>query len=166
MHSGRPAERGVAYLLLLIALAVIALGSVASVSAGSSQARRSAEEALLAIGAEYEQAFISYRAAMPAGGSARNPRTLDELLRDPRFPGVRRHLRRLFPDPLTGEEWGLVRGADGGIAGVYSTAGGSPIKRAGFADAWVGFNEARSYRQWIFGLPTEMRVVFAPPTGP
>ena len=48
-----------------------------------------------------------------------------------------RHLRRLYRDPLTGSaDWGVVKGPDGGVIGVYSQAPGKPLKQDGFPPAW------------------------------
>jgi type II secretory pathway pseudopilin PulG len=154
--GSRAAARGFAYVVLLIAVAVIAIAATASVSLGASMARRHAEQELLAIGLEFRQALHSY-AGLPPGMAApalaRGPRSLDDLLRDPRAPGVRRHLRKLYADPLTGKaEWGLVTDPQGFIVGVHSLAEGEPIQRAGFDPRLLGFEDAAGYRQWVFGL--------------
>ena len=158
MRTGSvPGQRGFAYLLLLLAIALIGVAASAAVSLGATMARRDAEQQLLAIGAEFQQALRSY-AGVPAGAviptGGRGPRSLEDLLKDPRVPGVRRHLRQLYADPLTGKtEWGLVTDNQGYIAGVYSLAEGKPIKRSGFDAQWLDFDEAESYRDWTFGLP-------------
>jgi hypothetical protein len=43
-----------------------------------------------------------------------------------------------------------VPAADGGIAGVYSQAGGEPLKRAGFAADYEAFESASRYADWKF----------------
>lgn len=145
----RPA--GFAYLLLLVALAVVGAASAASLSVGATLGRRAAEEDLLAIGAEYERALASYSRSTPAGKSP-YPKTLDELMSDPRYPGVKRHLRKVYVDPLTGSDaWGFMRSPDGAIVGIFSRAHGVPIKRSGFAPGWERFSEAKDYSDWVFG---------------
>ncbi|MDZ4281192.1 MAG: type II secretion system protein [Hydrogenophaga sp.] len=137
------APNGFAYLLLLVLIAVLGVASSAAVSMGASIARRDAEQHLLTIGAAFQQALASH------GG---RPRELDELLKDHRVPGIRRHLRRIPFDPLTGRDsWGVVRDAQGGIVGVHSLAPGKPLKRRGFNSRWKAFEEAGSYRDWVFG---------------
>lgn len=55
------------------------------------------------------------------------------MLLDKRYPTPRRHLRRLFVDPITGKtDWGLVNAPEGGIMGVYSLSEREPMKRANF----------------------------------
>jgi type II secretory pathway pseudopilin PulG len=158
MRSGRPraVQAGFAYLILLLAIALIGLAAATAVQLGATMARRDAEQQLLAIGAEFEQALRSY-AGVPAGArwvpAARGPRTLEELLRDPRVPGVRRHLRQIYADPMRGKaEWGLIYDAQGFIVGVHSLAEGKPIKSAGWPATWTRFEEAKTYRDWVFGL--------------
>lgn len=152
---------GFAYILLLVAIAVIGVVASSSLSLGAVVSRRDAEKNLLAIGTEFEVALRSY-AGVAAGAinapNARGPRTLEELLRDPRNPAVKRHLRQIYVDPLTGKtEWGLLKDPAGLIVGVYSLAEGTPIKRSGF-DVWrTHCEEATSYRQWVFGLPNAVR---------
>jgi type II secretory pathway pseudopilin PulG len=154
--SAARAQSGFAYVLLLISVAVIGVMAAGAVSIGSTMARRDAEQQLLAIGTEFEAALRSYAglsASVAAVSPGRGPKTLEDLLKDPRAPGVRRHLRQIYADPLTGKaEWGVTRDELGTIAGVHSLAGGTPIKQAGFSGRWEDFNDAASYRQWVFGM--------------
>jgi type II secretory pathway pseudopilin PulG len=147
---------GFAYVLLLIIVATIGLLSASSLSIGSQVTRRDAEHELLAIGNEFEQALNSYaRVSGTTGNLARGvgPRSLQDLLKDPRFPGLKRHLRQIYADPLTGRaQWGLVIEPGGSIVGIYSSAAGIPIQRTGFEPDRVSFENAESYANWIFGL--------------
>jgi hypothetical protein len=64
---------------------------------------------------------------------------------------VQRYLRKLYRDPITAsEEWGLVRGEDGGIVGVYSLSDRKPVKTAGFSKADAAFEGKSSYSDWKF----------------
>lgn len=140
-----------ALLLMLVAVAVIGAVSAYGLQVGAQVSRRDAEEELLQVGLVFHQALLSYINSTP-GQAALGPRSLDELLRDPRVPGLRRHLRRIPADPLTGRaEWGLVRSPDGQIVGIHSLADGQPIKRAGFEPPLLRLNAAESYRAWVFG---------------
>lgn len=159
--SGR-AEAGFAYVLLLLGIAVLSLGATAALQMGAQAGRRDAEQALLSIGTEFERALYSY-AGVPVAATfnantgalaARGPRSLEELLKDPRVPGVRRHLRQVYADPMTGRrDWGVVRDPAGFIIGVYSLSEGKPIKQLGFDARHAHFEEAPSYAKWVFGLP-------------
>jgi hypothetical protein len=76
------------------------------------------------------------------------------LLKDARVPGLRRHLRQVYADPLTGKkEWGLVTDNQGFIVGVHSLSEAQPIQQVGFEPQLAQLEEAKSYRQWVFGLP-------------
>lgn len=151
------AQAGFAYLLLLVAVALIGLFASAAVSIGASMTRRDAEQQLLVIGLEYQRALRSYAtASIEAGGTVagRGPQTLEQLLKDSRQLHVRRHLRRLYADPLTGkQDWALIRDSEGSVVGIYSRAGGRPIQRGGFDPVLIGFDDASSYVDWVFGLP-------------
>lgn len=149
----RAHQGGFAYVLLLIAVAVIGIAAAALVSLGARMARRDAEAQLLDIGGEFEQALISYR-SVAMGAQEQGPRNLEDLLRDPRRPAATRHLRQIYADPLTGQpQWGLVRAPGGGIVGVFSLAAGVPIRQAGFDAAHSGFADARTYADWVFQAP-------------
>lgn len=155
---GSPGRRsqGFAYLLLLVVVATIATFAGYSVELGSTMSRRDAEQELLRVGEEFERALLSYARGGPtAGGLSRGgPRSLDDLLRDPRHPGMLRHLRKRYRDPLTGRsEWGVLRDAAGGVLGVYSLAPGKPIRQAHFPAHWEHLADAGSYADWVFGLP-------------
>ncbi|WP_050464823.1 hypothetical protein [Herbaspirillum autotrophicum] len=82
-------------------------------------------------------------------GLQRYPATLEDLLRDGRVPGIKRHLRKIFVDPMTGKaEWGLIK-AGGRIVGVHSLSAKKPRKQAGFADD-MDFSGANTYAEWRF----------------
>ena len=154
---------GFAYVMLLIAIAVLGLFASQALQVGAQVGRRDAEQALLAIGAEYERALSSYagvalmstaQAANIAANNARGPKTLEELLKDPRSPGVKRHLRQIYADPMTGRvEWGLIKDASGYILGIYSESSARPIKQANFDTTQLHFEGSEEYSKWIFGLP-------------
>ena len=73
------------------------------------------------------------------------------MLRDNRQPGIQRHLRKIYVDPLTGKnEWGLVEVRGYGITGVYSLYDKQPIKKANFPKAYKSFEGAKTYADWKF----------------
>jgi type II secretory pathway pseudopilin PulG len=154
----RGTQSGFAYVILLIALAIIGVSSAAAIHASASMSRRSAEEQLMIIGNEFEKALLTYSSGAPDAG----PAELSELLKDQRVPGLQRHLRRIYEDPLSGSNmWGLRRDPAGRITGVYSLAPGVPIRRTGFDSDRTSFEGAVSYRQWVFGL--QLQDVWTPP---
>ena len=146
-----PSNRGFAYLSLLITIAIIGVAAAATLQLGSILQRRAAEEELLAIGSEFRRALISYSSATPAGQPSVPP-TLQALLKDPRYPNIRRHLRKLYFDPLTGsQQWGTVMSIDGkGIVGIYSLSTAKPIKIGNFETQFLNFTDKTSYADWVF----------------
>lgn len=149
-------QGGFAYLFLLITIATITTLAAYSLEAGSTLQRQHAEGELLRVGQEIELALLSYARTSPTrNGLARGgPPELTALLKDPRNPGIQRHLRKAYKDPLSGSEtWGILRDASGAVIGVYSLAPGKPIKEKGFPVQWASFEAATSYGDWVFGLP-------------
>lgn len=144
-------QRGFTYLGLLILIAIIGIASAATLQVGAALQRRAAEEELLEIGSELRSALISYANATPAG-QKRAPASFHDLLQDPRYPNIRRHLRKRYADPLTGkEEWGVVEAIDGsGIVGFYSLSDAQPIKIDNFDPAIQDFAGKSSYQEWRF----------------
>ena len=73
------------------------------------------------------------------------------LLEDTRGGGLRRHLRKLYADPVSGgRDWGLVRQADGSIIGVYSQSTDRPLRRDGFVMGSLQIPAADRYQDWKF----------------
>ncbi len=148
--NGPRVAAGFAYLLALLGVFVVGLGATYGLQTHQALAQGEAERQLLRIGTEFERALESYAAASPPG-ALNAPRSLEELLRDPRHPGVHRHLRTIRIDPLTRQaQWGLRRGPQGEILGVHSLASGQPLVREGFAPERAHFANARSYADWVF----------------
>ncbi|MFZ4536459.1 type II secretion system protein [Propionivibrio sp.] len=163
-------EAGFTYLGLLILVAILALATSATLTLGSIVQRREAEQRLLDVGAAYRQAIASYVRTSSPAGPRRYPQSLAELLKDPRYPGVRRHLRQLYPDPITGKaEWGLVLAPGGGIMGIHSLSNARPIKIGEFEAENQLFEGKSSYSEWVFVLITGTPVISTVPsarTGP
>jgi hypothetical protein len=78
------------------------------------------------------------------------PRQIEDLLKDPRQPGTVRHLRKLFPDPITGKPFVVIKGGDGGVQGVASPSDDAPLKVAGFRVRDAIFESAQKYSEWKF----------------
>ena len=112
-------QRGAIYFLMLFAVAVVAMGLAAAIPRYSDDVRYQREQELIRIGVQYVNAIGEFYRSSP-GTLRAYPQSLDQLLLDPRYAGTRRYMRRLYPDPITGADWGLVQAPEGGIAGVFS----------------------------------------------
>jgi len=148
----RGRQAGFTYLGLIIFVTIIGLVGAATLKIGALLQRAAAEEELLDIGAAFSAALDSYAAATPQGASPYPP-SLKELLKDPRVPGVRRHLRKIFVDPLTGKaEWGVVYLGDGttGVVAVHSLSTAKPLKVANFDSRFAGLDNADTISAWRF----------------
>ena len=144
-------QRGFTYLGLIILVAVLGLVGAAGLKLGSLLQRQAAEQALLDIGAQFSDALYSYAAATPPG-LPQQPESLAELLRDPRVPQLRRHLRKLFVDPMTGRaEWGLLyQPGSHRIIGVHSLSQATPLKTGNFEARFSGLEGKSTLAEWHF----------------
>lgn len=141
---------GLLFLIAGLGVAMAALGTL-----WQTASQREKERELLFIGDQYRQAIESFWKAQ--AGAPRLPINFNELLADPRFPN-KRHLRRAYRDPFTGsQDWGVVNGATGGIAGIYSLSGRTPLKRDGFPARYSDFSGAQSYKDWVFASSAEVK---------
>lgn len=143
-------QRGFTYFgaLFIVALIGLALSGAAMVWQVASQREKEAE--LLFIGQQYIAAISSYYRAAP-GGIKQYPRRISDLLHDPRYPNIKRHLRKPWIDPMTGsKEWGLVYTKQGGIAGIYSLSSRNPLKQKDFGPLETLLAVKASYREWKF----------------
>jgi type II secretory pathway pseudopilin PulG len=150
--AGRTTLRASGYALIaaLILLVIASLAASAVVYRSSLNARREREDQLLFAGDQIRTALASYRDALAGGGAGQYPKELEELLLDPRFPNPVRHLRRLYPDPMTGEpDWVLER-SQGQIIGVHSRSLGKPLRHANFEATDAAFAKAATYSDWHF----------------
>ena len=153
--------RGFAYIWTLLLVAFMGVGLVVASELFATAARRDKERELLFIGHEFRNALGRYYDSTPADGRPRYPLTLQELLKDPRFANARRHLRRVYADPVTGKaEWGLLR-QDGRIVGIHSLSPIRPIKQDNFLDEDASLRRKPRYSDWQFTYPHDL--VLAPP---
>jgi len=155
---------------LLVLLFLIAGFGVAMAALGTlwhTHVQREKEAELLFIGDQYRQALESYRASRKTGEPTA-PKTLAALLEDHRDTGLKRHLRKLYRDPITGSEsWGLLRDEQGGVTGIYSLSERKPFKSANFPARYEAFNGADSYRLWVFqAAPAPIQPAVKSPENP
>jgi type II secretory pathway pseudopilin PulG len=147
MHRRLRGQRGFTYIGLLVTVVVMGIMLTAASRVWRTTELHERETQLLFAGHAYRMAIASYFAS-----GHRFPATLQDLLLDERSPVPRRHLRRLYPDPMTGNaDWALVLTPDGqGIMGVASTSTAPPLKRDGFDAADVAFKDTDCYCAWQF----------------
>lgn len=145
-------QHGYTYFGVLFMVTLVSLSLTGASAVWQVQQQRQKERLLLFIGQQYVDAIASYYNAAP-GGVKRYPKTLEDLLRDPRYPTVKRHLRRLWQDPFAlTDDWGIIRTKQGNIAGIYSLSERKPIKQAGFGELMLehAYASKPRYRDWKF----------------
>jgi type II secretory pathway pseudopilin PulG len=160
-------QRGATLMIVLVMVVVMGLAAGLTGSTWKTITQREREAELLFRGEQYRRAIESYYTTTQSGGQGTFPNRLEDLLKDPRSLQSVRHLRKLYLDPMTGEEFEIIRAggkisglpgavqATGGIKGVRSRSTLKPFKQDGFSKVHEKFAGAQEYRQWEF--------VFEPP---
>ena len=138
---------GFTYLTVLFMVAILAGGLALIGEVWHTAAKREKEAELLFAGNQYRKAIERYYLLGP---QRQYPRSLEELVRDPRKPAPERYLRKVYLDPMTGKEFDLIKTPDGGIVGVRSFSEEAPLKIAGFSARNPGFESAQKYSDWHF----------------
>lgn len=154
MVSGPRKQGGFGLLFALFLVALVAVSLAGTVLLATTEMRRDHERELLFVGDQYRRAIRAYYLAVP--GQQHYPPTVQDLIKDPRFPMPKRHLREAYLDPVSGQSFELIRDPlDHGIEGVVSPAPGEPLKVANFPEEDRAFTEAKSYAEWRFefGFP-------------
>ena len=142
---------GFTYIGLLIFIVLMGIGLALAGQVWHTSMQREKEKELLFVGDQIRTAITKYYEGSP-GGVKKFPNSLQDLLEDRRYPTTKRHLRKIYRDPMTNEaRWGLVESPTGGIMGVYSLSKVAPRKVAGFRDRDEAFTDAASYADWKFG---------------
>jgi type II secretory pathway pseudopilin PulG len=140
-------QRGFTYIGLLVVVMLMGLMLTVVSRVWTTTERRERETELLFVGHAYRMAIASYFAS-----GHHFPAALQDLLQDERSPIPKHHLRRLYPDPMTGRvDWSLVLTPNGdGIMGVVSSSNLVPIKRDGFEPIDAPFKDTDCYCSWLF----------------
>ncbi len=142
----RSKQTGFTYIALLIGVAIIGATLAAVAQVTQTIVQREREQELLFIGNQFLQAINRFYAS-----NRSYPMQLEDLVLDNHSPGIKRHLRKIYVDPMTGlAEWGMVKLGDGQIVGVYSLSEAEPLKKAGFRLTEAGLENKDKYSEWIF----------------
>ena len=126
---------------MLIAAVAIALLLGTGLETYLNQERR-----LVNAGHEIVTALEAYRTTSP-GTAKELPRSLDDLLRDPRMLADKGYLLTLPVDPVTQkQDWGVIKNQAGQIIGVHSLSTDTPT--------WIGrilsLRSGGTYSDWRF----------------
>jgi type II secretory pathway pseudopilin PulG len=155
-------QGGYALVFALLMVVVLSLGATVAVRHQRQEAQRQREAQLLWVGDQYRAALQSYY-ALQVQGKSFYPEKLEDLLEDRRMPNTLRHLRQLYPDPITDRfDWELE--LEGGrIVGLHSPSELMPIRANGPGGT---SKTIRSYADWHFKATDALEVASAVPSAP
>lgn len=169
-------QYGFSYLFTLFFVALLGLNLALAAEVYSTSVQRDREQELLFIGRQFSSAIGQYyEANQRVGGTAavsavnaavanngavssnnRYPSSMQDLLLDSRSLSTKRHLRKIFIDPMTGKaKWGEMR-FGGKIVGIYSLSDKTPIKQAFFEGEEQQFSGKAKYSEWVFTYPVNL----------
>jgi type II secretory pathway pseudopilin PulG len=168
----RFSSRGFTYIALLAAIVIIGILLGATGKYWSAVMQRDREEELLFRGEQYVMAIRKYATAVP--GRTQYPVSLDDLLKDGRSATMKRHLRRKFKDPMTGEDFILLRQKGTRfIVGVKSRSDKEPFRKSNFPSRGIPeldamyktFEGKAKYSEWKFVFTPQGQVPVTLPSG-
>lgn len=138
----------------MVLVGVTLLGLMAGIAGSTWKTivQRGKEQDLLWKGSQFRKAIGHYYETSHAGSAAPKafPSELEFLIEDPRSLETKRYIRRLYPDPMSGEEWQLIRDPVGRIMGVRSKSTKRPFKQSGFSEDNKSFSGQQRYHDWQF----------------
>lgn len=137
-------QSGFTYILVVVALVIVSIFAETAATLTSQKIKRDQEESLLFVGAAYQKAIESYYQV-----HKQYPKRLDYLVIDNRI-AYKRHIRKLYADPVGNADWQLTLDVSGGITGVASSSTDAPLKKFGFSPGLEAFGNANHYSDWVF----------------
>lgn len=142
-------QSGFTYIGVMIFVSLLGVGLSGVGQIWAQVVKREREQELLFIGNQFRTAINQFNKNSP--GTDRNINSLQDLLRDPRYPGAVRYLRKMYLDPITGStDWGVVVNQNGSITGVYSLSEDTPFKKHNFSAVNQSFEGKNKYSEWVF----------------
>jgi type II secretory pathway pseudopilin PulG len=140
---------GFTYITLLVVLTIIGISLGAAGKYWSNVILRDKEQELIFRGDQYRQAIDRYYTGRP--GLLQYPQSIDDLLQDNRTPTAKRHLRQKYKDPMTNEDFVVIKDpVSNRIIGVRSSSDKTPLKQADFPDIYKKFTYLSKYSEWQF----------------
>jgi type II secretory pathway pseudopilin PulG len=159
-------QRGIALLVVLVAVVILGLAAAVTGSSWMTLVQQSKEAELFWRGDQIRRAIESYYTFSTSGARNQLPSKLEDLVKDPRSLQTERHLRRVYLDPMTGEDWVLIKDPGGHITGVRSASLLEPFRKDGFPEGYESFVARSKYSEWEFVyVPKVAKVPTAPKPG-
>ena len=142
-------QTGFSYIGVMVTLVIAAIGLQGAAVMWQQQSQRNNEARLLETGEAYRLAIGRYYESTPQPVK-QYPVRLEELVEDKRFPVLKRHIRKLYPDPFLAKQGMTLIMKDGRIIGVRSQSLLAPIRNVGYQAFQEGFQNAKHYSEWQF----------------
>lgn len=144
-------QHGFLYIWIILSISISSIGILSAQKYWSTIVKRENETQLLYAGDRIRKAIKSYYETPPIGFKKKFPKKLDDLLRDPRYNSIKRHLRKIYIDPVSKNyNWGIIKSSNNGISGIYSKNLQIPLKKANFPEDYTDFENAKNYSDWKF----------------
>jgi len=155
------------FTFLTVMFSIVLIGTMIGTAARqlTTVAKREKEIELLFRGQAIRRGIELYYRTSRAGFS-QYPRSLEDLIKDPGSPGVRRYLRKIYADPITGGEWVLIRDGSGRVKGVRSASEEAPLKTANFPQELKSFEGKKKYSEWLFEYNPQQAIHNPPASNP
>ena len=117
---------------------MLSIGLLAVTEVWVTSSRRQQLDELDWIGSQFKNAIGQYYEATPGVIVKTYPPSLHDLLLDKRYITVRRYLREIYRNPLTGTTaWTPVVAPDGGVRGALALTGIDPPLLTGIDPAVI-----------------------------
>jgi type II secretory pathway pseudopilin PulG len=143
-------ERGFTYPAALALIIVVSISLMVVQKQWSTMVKREKETELFFRAGQIINGIESFYQSS-SKDSQKYPRSLKMLLKDNRFQGLKRHLRKIYKDPMTKDgQWGTIYDGKGGIKGVFSKSEEEPIKKGNFLKIYKSFEKKTKYKEWKF----------------
>ena len=150
VQRGECKAHGFTYIALLIFIAIMSVSLLATGEVWYVTMKREKEQELLFAGNQIRNALTLYYNNTP-GQLGRYPMSLEDLLKDPRYPATKRYLRKIYPDPVSNStNWELIKGPSGEIFGVHSSSEEEPLKKSNFNFSDRDCEGKMKYSEWVF----------------
>jgi Tfp pilus assembly protein PilE len=120
--------------------------------------KREREEELLFRGSQIRSAIERWRKPVP-GRQIMPIRDLKDLLEDPYSQQKVRYLRRVYKDPITNQDFTVIRDPVLGIIGVASSSDAPPLKMDNFPKELQDFALKTKYSDWQFIYKTGAKTI-------
>jgi len=149
---------GYTYVAAIVTVVILGIMSAQAAQVWKTTMQREKETELIFRGTQIRNAMRAWygmkdksTAIDPKSGHT-NLNRLEDLVQDPSSAGKKRYLRKLYKDPMTGEDFVLVKNSTQQVIGVASASELAPIKQGNFPlDLEPGdFEGKKKYSEWQF----------------